>query len=777
LGFGYDPHGNATSVGTETRVYDGADRHVGTQTGYSGARTAVVVVGNPAGLTSRDSWVRDRLQDDGWAVSIVDDNGITSAAADGKQLVVITDSVSSSTVGATFKTTPVPVMVGEAFILDDMGMVGTANSEFGNTAADQTQIAVTAAGESHPLGANMFGTVTTSTAGVSHGWGKPAAAATKAATLVSDSTKATIFGYDTGATMSSGTAAARRVGWFHYDGTASNLNTNAVALFRAAVRWATSQTGPSAVLVVGDPAALTTRDTWLRDRLQDAGWTVSIVNDDGITAAAANGKQLVVISESVAAATVGATFKAMAVPVIVAEAFVLDDMGMVGTAAGEFGNTGSDQTQVTVTTAGTIHPLGAGLPAGNVTTSTSGVSHGWGKPAASAIVAATLPSDSSKATIFGYDTGAAMVSGTAPARRGSWFHYSGNSANLNDQATALFDATVTWTTGTAPKLRYTRDATDRIVQRQVNNRTVARYSYTGAGDTSDLTLDSTGNLQEATLALPGGVIYTWRTAAPVWSYPNLHGDLALTTDSTGTKQGPTRVWNPWGQAITVTGEQDNSIGEMDYGWHGTAQRPLEHQTGAIPTIEMGARQYDPALGRFLETDPIEGGTPNDYVHPGDPINGSDLTGENMRRNQLAWCNTFGATACGIAVWAAREALNLSDRIQRDLKTAKWSKFARNQIANAIQHAYWMGLVSYWVSKSAALTLGAAHERDNDRASSNAADTSRDLHNNRVGARHGDNANLESSILNGIFRSLRSGELRCQARDFRSVVSCKSLSKK
>lgn len=26
-GFGYDAHGNATRVGTEARVYDGADRH------------------------------------------------------------------------------------------------------------------------------------------------------------------------------------------------------------------------------------------------------------------------------------------------------------------------------------------------------------------------------------------------------------------------------------------------------------------------------------------------------------------------------------------------------------------------------------------------------------------------------------------------------------------------------------------------------------------------------------------------------------------------------
>ncbi|HMT62797.1 MAG TPA: RHS repeat-associated core domain-containing protein, partial [Microthrixaceae bacterium] len=53
---------------------------------------------------------------------------------------------------------------------------------------------------------------------------------------------------------------------------------------------------------------------------------------------------------------------------------------------------------------------------------------------------------------------------------------------------------------------------------------------------------------------------------------------------------------------------------------------VETAAGLLPMIEMGARQYLPDLGRFIEVDPVEGGNPNDYSYVIDPIDGSDLDG-------------------------------------------------------------------------------------------------------------------------------------------------------
>ena len=173
----------------------------------------------------------------------------------------------------------------------------------------------------------------------------------------------------------------------------------------------------------------------------------------------------------------------------------------------------------------------------------------------------------------------------------------------------------------------------------------------------------------------------------MWSYSNTHGDITVTTDNSGAKQGPTRAYDPFGKTLATVAEIDNSHGEFDYGWLGEHQRPLEHQSGIIPVIEMGARQYDPFLGRFLEVDPVEGGSCNDYDYVcGDGVNEDDLDGKACFS---CWAKN-AARAMKSGRSAVRQARNLYRSGKRVVarsyapRAALWAKrtFTRRTFANA-----------------------------------------------------------------------------------------------
>jgi RHS repeat-associated protein len=100
---------------------------------------------------------------------------------------------------------------------------------------------------------------------------------------------------------------------------------------------------------------------------------------------------------------------------------------------------------------------------------------------------------------------------------------------------------------------------------------------------------------------------------------NLHGDIVATANFTLSATGPARTFET--DEFGTPKVQDSP---PKYGWLGGKQRRTELSIGVV---QMGVRSYVPQLGRFLQMDPVPGGSANAYDYSNqDPVNTFDLGG-------------------------------------------------------------------------------------------------------------------------------------------------------
>jgi RHS repeat-associated protein len=110
-----------------------------------------------------------------------------------------------------------------------------------------------------------------------------------------------------------------------------------------------------------------------------------------------------------------------------------------------------------------------------------------------------------------------------------------------------------------------------------------------------------------------------------FEYYNAHGDVAAEADIAGNRTGA-YTYDPFG----APNQQVTSSTPVER-WTGRWDKKLDPQT---TLIEMGARPYDPALGRFLAVDPVDGGSLSNYDYAGqDPVNSYDLDGRSTTNEE------------------------------------------------------------------------------------------------------------------------------------------------
>lgn len=166
------------------------------------------------------------------------------------------------------------------------------------------------------------------------------------------------------------------------------------------------------------------------------------------------------------------------------------------------------------------------------------------------------------------------------------------------------------------------------------------HHYACDGDSPVWTAEGAGRWTRTVTGLAGTAGIWDSVSGGTWKLTNLHGDFVATIPEGQSTPSATHEATEFGLARSGT------TADQRYGYLGAYQRATDPTAGL--TL-MGVRLYNPVSGRFLQVDPLVGGSANPYEYTGgDPFVNLDTDGRawkcEIRCNlegmggKNPWCN-------------------------------------------------------------------------------------------------------------------------------------------
>lgn len=180
---------------------------------------------------------------------------------------------------------------------------------------------------------------------------------------------------------------------------------------------------------------------------------------------------------------------------------------------------------------------------------------------------------------------------------------------------------------------FTLDATGHRIVTQASGTTTSTNYYADSSDSPAWTGTSSTNWTRNIDGIAGlGAVETHTTSTDTVTLQitDMQGDVVATLDDTmGATPAGLYDYDPFGASAGATSAP------AKYGWLGGDQRPADDLGGLVL---MGYRLYSPSIGRFLQTDPVPGGSANSYDYDAqDPLNQVDLDGRMLASNNGGEC--------------------------------------------------------------------------------------------------------------------------------------------